>query len=86
MGNARLTLELQLKIVVLAVVLGLWTFALWIFVYRNRAPELSQRLPVLRRYRDPKFRPLFRRRSDVLWFAFWPFAFGVVMLVLLLLG
>ncbi len=78
------TVEVKMSAVVLFPILALWVCAFMIVRFRNRPEELSQRLPLLRKYRDPVFRPLFRSSTDVLWFAFWPFALGVIFLVVVL--
>ena len=68
------TVEAEMSAIILLLILALWVCAFLVVRFRNRPEELSQRLPLLRKYRDPVFRPLFRTSSDVLWFAFWPFA------------
>ncbi|MFQ5670643.1 MAG: hypothetical protein ACE5HD_09030 [Acidobacteriota bacterium] len=60
-----------------ALFLGL---ALWLLTYRNRPGELSERLPLLEQRRH-RIQPLFRTRSDVLWFAFWIFFIGGIFLL-----
>ena len=70
--------------IILFLTLALWVCAFLVVRFRNRPEELSHRLPLLRKYRDPAFRPLFRSSSDVLWFAFWPFALGVILFVVVL--
>jgi len=69
-----------LSVVILVMTAALWGVALLVFRFRDRPEELSRRLPLMSRYRDPMLRPLFRSSSDVLWFAFWPFALGLVLL------
>ena len=77
-------LEHELTAFILSLVALLWGFALWLFLHRNQPARINRRIPLLKRYRNTALHPLFRTRSDVLWFAFWPFVLGLLLLAFLL--
>ena len=61
-----------------------WGSALWLFLNRNSPDRLSQKFPLIHRYRKHRLHPLFKDRADVLWFAAWPFLLGSVFVVALI--
>ena len=67
-------------------VLLFWCMALWLLSYRNRPEKLNEILPLISRYRNKRLRPLFNDRSEVLWFALWPFLLGSLFLTLLIVN
>jgi hypothetical protein len=70
--------------ILVALVTLFWGLAGWLFSHRNDLDWLNARLPIFSRYREQRFRPLFRRPSDVVWFAVWWFLLGVTCVIILL--
>jgi hypothetical protein len=69
---------------VLLLIAALWSAAALVWRYRDRPQDLSRRLPLVRRYREGR-PPLFSTRSDVMWFGFWPFLLGALLLITVVL-
>jgi len=65
-------------------VLLFWGAAAWLFLHRNAPEKLSKKVPLIPHYRKRRLHPLFKDRTEVLWFAFWPFLLGAIFLILLI--
>ena len=76
----------MIVVISLVFVLIFWGTALWIYLHRDRPDALSNRLPLIRKYRESRFFPLFRNRSDVVWLAAWLFIVGLLFLFFLIVN